>query len=217
MARGAEHRAARADRAGLADAPDTGALADALTAGGLAVLDGFLPPRLVRGLIDCAHRRRDRGEFQAARIGTQRQLRRRERIRGDHTCWLEEPSYPEERSLLHDLEQVRLALNRAAYLGLFDMELHYAWYPPGAGYARHVDQLQDRQQRVVTVILYLNEDWKLGSGGELRIFEAQGHLDIEPVAGRLVCFLCDGLEHAVLPTARDRLSITGWIRRRGPV
>ena len=215
MAQRAEHRSAPADReCGLADAPKTGALADALTAGGLAVLDGFVPPPLVRGLIDCAHRRRDRGEFQAARIGTQRQLRLRERIRGDHTCWLEEPVFAEERTLLHELEQVRLRVNRAAYLGLFDIEIHYAWYPPGAGYARHVDQLQDRHQRVVSVILYLNEDWERGSGGELRIFEPRGHRDIEPVAGRLVCFLCDGLEHAVLPTVRDRLSITGWFRRR---
>jgi len=87
VARRAEHRDAPADRErGLADAPDTDALAAALTAGGLAVLDGFVPPPLVRGLIDCAHRRRDRGEFQAARIGAQRQLRLRERIRGDRTC-----------------------------------------------------------------------------------------------------------------------------------
>jgi SM-20-related protein len=116
---------------------------------------------------------------------------------------------------LEQLEQLRLELNREAGLGLFELELHYAWYPPGAGYARHVDQPQGRAQRRVSLVLYLNEDWTPAAGGELRIFDAaDGHRDIEPLAGRLVCFLTTGREHAVLPTQRDRLSISGWFRTR---
>jgi len=94
---------------------------------------------LVRGLIDCAHRRRDRGEFQAARIGAQRQLRLRERIRGDRTCWLEEPVFAEERSLLHELEQVRLRVNRADIPGAVRHRGPLCVVSAGAGYARHLD------------------------------------------------------------------------------
>jgi SM-20-related protein len=115
---------------------------------------------------------------------------------------------------LREFEQLRLELNRRAYLGLFDLELHYAWYPPGAGYQRHVDQPHGRAQRRVSVLLYLNEAWTPAAGGELRMFDAAGHRDIEPVAGRLVCFLTANREHAVLPTQRDRLSISGWFRAR---
>jgi SM-20-related protein len=115
---------------------------------------------------------------------------------------------------LSDLEQLRLDLNREGFLGLFDLELHYAWYPPGAGYARHIDQLQGRDQRKVSVILYLNEAWTPDAGGELRIFDGDEARDIEPIAGRLVYFLTAGREHAVLPTRQDRLSITGWFRQR---
>jgi len=62
----------------------------------------------------------------------------------------------------------------------------------------------------------LNEGWTPAAGGELRIFDAAGgHRDIEPIAGRLVCFLTPGREHAVLPTRRDRFSISGWFRKRG--
>jgi SM-20-related protein len=116
---------------------------------------------------------------------------------------------------LAELERLRLELNREAMLGLFELELHYAWYPPGAGYARHVDQPLGRAQRRVSVVLYLNQDWTPEAGGELRIFDAaDGHRDIEPIAGRLVFFLTPGREHAVLPTQRDRLSVSGWFRHR---
>jgi SM-20-related protein len=186
-----------------------------LSIDGISVRDQFLAPSQIRALLDCARLRRARGDFDAARIGSGRSLQRREDIRGDSTCWITPPLWPAEQILLEQLEQLRLELNREARLGLFEVELHYARYPPGAGYARHVDQPQGRAQRRVSLVLYLNEDWTPAVGGELRIFDAaDGHRDIEPLAGRLVCFLTPGREHAVLPTQRDRLSISGWFRTR---
>jgi SM-20-related protein len=182
---------------------------------GISVQDQFLALSQIRALLDCARLRRARGDFGAARIGTDRRLQRREDIRGDSTCWITPPLWPAEQALLEQLEQLRLELNREAGLGLFELELHYAWYPPGAGYARHVDQPQGREQRRVSLVMYLNEDWTPTAGGELRIFgAADSHRDIEPLAGRLVCFLTQAREHAVLPTQRDRLSISGWFRTR---
>ncbi|MDP8985253.1 MAG: 2OG-Fe(II) oxygenase [Pseudomonadota bacterium] len=189
-------------------------LCAALLADGIVVQDDFLPRARVRELIECAQRRLGGGEFGAARIGAGTGLRRHEEIRGDHTCWLIEPLFAEERALLSDLEQLRLEVNARGFLGLFDAELHYAWYPPGAGYAPHVDQPVGRTQRSVSLVLYLNDAWQPDDGGELRIFAPGGARDIEPIAGRLVCFLTAGREHAVLPTRRARLSVTGWFKRR---
>jgi SM-20-related protein len=187
----------------------------ALMADGVTVRDGFLTPALTRALIECAHVRRARGDFDAARIGSERSLQRRADIRGDSTCWIVPPLLTPEQTSLEQLERLRLELNREALLGLFELELHYAWYPPGAAYARHVDQPQGRGQRQVSLVLYLNEGWSSAAGGELRLFDAAGgHRDIEPVAGRLVCFLTPGREHQVLPTQCDRLSISGWFRTR---
>jgi SM-20-related protein len=186
-----------------------------LSVDGVAIRDRFLAPTGLRTLVRCAQQRRKRGEFAAARIGGGRGLQRREEIRGDSICWIAAPLLPAERTLLAQLEQLRMTLNAQALLGLFDLELHYASYPPGAGYARHVDQGQGRPQRQVSLVLYLNENWTPAAGGELRIFDDRGrHRDIEPIAGRLVCFLTPGREHAVLPTQRDRLSISGWFRAR---
>lgn len=186
-----------------------------LSTGGLSVRDRFLAPSQVRALVDCANLRRERGDFRGARIGNERSLQRREDIRGDSTCWIVPPLLPAERTLLEEFERLRLELNAQAWLGLFELELHYARYPPGAGYARHVDQPQGRAQRRVSLVLYLNESWTPEAGGELRLFDAAGrHRDIEPIAGRLVCFLTSGREHAVLATQRERLSISGWFRAR---
>jgi SM-20-related protein len=187
----------------------------ALMLDGIAVREDFLAPSAIRALLDSAHLRRERGDFHAAHIGGNAAVQRREEIRGDYTCWISPPPLPAEQALLDELERLRLDLNREAMLGLFELELHYAWYAPGAGYARHVDQPQGRAHRQVSLVLYLNEGWTPGAGGELRIFDAAGgHRDIVPVAGRLACFLTPGREHAVLPTLRDRLSISGWFRAR---
>jgi len=182
--------------------------------GVVAVHDGFISAQRVGELIRCAGRRRERGDFAVARIGADRRLQMRDDIRGDRTCWFAEPLFEEERALLGDLEQLRLDLNRAGYLGLVDLELHYAWYAPGTAYARHVDRPQGRDQRTVSLALYLNDAWTPDAGGELRIFDGDEARDIEPIAGRLVCFLTEGREHAVLTTRRDRLSVTGWFRQR---
>jgi SM-20-related protein len=186
-----------------------------LRAGGISVRDQFLAPPQIQALVECAHLRRKRGHFAAAKIGIGATLQRREEIRGDATCWIVAPLLPAERTLLEQLENLRLELNAQTLLGLFELELHYAWYPPGAGYDRHVDQPHGRTQRQVSLVLYLNDAWTPASGGELRIFDSTGRdRDIEPIGGRLVCFLTSGREHAVLPTQRDRLSISGWFRGR---
>jgi SM-20-related protein len=186
-----------------------------LCAEGIAVRDRFLTTAQLHALNDCAAARRERGDFAAARIGADVSLQRRAEIRGDSICWLAEPLFAPEGELLGMLEQLRLQWNRDALLGLFDLELHYAWYSPGAGYARHIDQPQGRLQRRVSLVLYLNERWEESDGGELRYFlDGGGYRDIEPVGGRLVAFLSHRREHAVLPTRSSRLSLTGWFRSR---
>jgi SM-20-related protein len=186
-----------------------------LRADGMSVSDGFLAPPDVRALAECAASRRARGEFVEARIGADRSLQRREDLRGDLICWLAGALLPAESQVLGALEQLRSCLNEGAYLGLLDLEIHYAWYPPGAAYARHVDQPQGRSARRVSLALYLNERRSPADGGALRIQGDDGRFrDIEPVGGRLVLFLSESREHEVLLTQVPRLSLTGWFRGR---
>jgi SM-20-related protein len=186
-----------------------------LSATGISIRDQFASAAEVLALRECARTRESRGDFVPARVGRQGAERRRENIRGDFTCWLNEPLLPPERLLLKRMEELRRQLNRDAYLGLFELELHYARYPAGAAYSRHVDQPQGSTQRRVSLVLYLNPGWQLTDGGVLRIHHAdERFVDIEPIAGRLVCFLTSGREHEVLEARCERLSISGWFRGR---
>jgi SM-20-related protein len=138
-------------------------------------------------------------------------------IRGDQVRWIDETQTgPAIQNVLAKLETLRLAVNQRLFLGLFDVELHYAVYPPGAGYRRHLDRFQDDDRRALTVILYLNENWSSTDGGRLRFWPdpvATG-LEIEPTGGTLVTFLSDRFWHEVQPAKKARLSLTGWFRRR---
>jgi SM-20-related protein len=199
-----------ADEAGSADP-----LIESLRTDGIAVRDGFLSASQVKALIDCSTARRERGEFAQARIGAGGSLQRRADVRGDSICWLEEPLLPAERALIESMETTRHRLNQHLYLGLYDLEQHYACFPAGSGYLRHVDQPRGRASRRLSSIVYLNENWREADGGMLRCRTDGGEFrEIQPIAGRLVVFLTEGREHEVLPTSRDRLSITGWFLGR---
>jgi SM-20-related protein len=190
-------------------------LIEGLRADGIAVGDRFLDVQHVGTLNACAAARRDRGDFAHARIGAGRALQRRADIRGDSICWLEEPLFPAEREFFALFATLRRSLNLSLFLGLYELEQHYACYPAGSGYARHVDQPRGRAGRRLSSIVYLNEDWRESDGGLLRCRTDHGEFrEIEPIGGRLVLFLTEGREHEVLPTARQRLSITGWFLGR---
>jgi SM-20-related protein len=116
------------------------------------------------------------------------------------------------------LEALRLAINAHLFLGLFDLETHFAIYRPGAFYEKHLDQFRDAGRRKLTIVLYLNRKWTANDGGELLLY-TQDTDDSQPVTilpqgGTLVCFLSEVFPHEVLPAGRDRLSLTGWFRTR---
>lgn len=189
-----------------------------LSRAGISIQDRFVSPDVASSLRDCASTREAHGDFAAARIGGSGAELRRKTIRGDFTCWLQQPLLPPESALLQQMEELRLHLNREAFLGLFELELHFAKYPPGASYARHVDKPRGSAVRKVSLVLYLNSEWQRADGGELRIHHgANDFTDVEPLQGRLVCFLTADREHEVLTARRERLSISGWFRGRPSV
>jgi SM-20-related protein len=192
-------------------------VADALAGPGFAVLAGFLAPAAVRGVAAALHGRFAAGEFRAAAVGLGSTSAVRPEVRGDQICWLEvtdEPAAPAEVAAIALLEALRVGLNRELMLGLETRELHYASYGAGRGYVRHLDRSPRGVERVVTVVLYLNEAWCGDDGGELVIAADDGDRVIAPVGGTLVVFSSARLEHEVRVSRRERLSLTGWFSRR---
>ncbi len=191
------------------------AAADALASDGWCALERLLPNDATAALAsECAamhvaHR------MTPARVGTDRAATT---LRGDHTRWFEMNALSEaQRPFVEVIEALRHTLNRSLMLGLAESEAHYAVYPPGARYARHLDQLRGRDARVVSAVYYLNADWHPADGGALRLYLDDGDTrDVLPTAGTLALFLSDRFEHEVLPATRERMSIACWMRRREP-
>lgn len=156
------------------------------------------------------------GGFRRAGVGRGNDLQIRGEIRSDQVMWLEPEDVSVEQGIyLAWLETLRLALNRRFFLGVFGFEGHFAIYPEGAFYKPHLDRHAGTGDRIITVILYLNPDWRPGDGGELKLWTTPGEKSgafelIEPRLGTLVCFLAGDFWHEVLPTGKSRMSITGW-------
>lgn len=186
---------------------------------GYGVVDGFLSGPEMQALAQRLHQRRAEGQFKAAGIGNQ-QVTVEKQIRGDEIHWLDQAdATPEEAVYLARINEFIQYVNRTCYLGLQDAELHYALYPPGTFYKRHLDRFRTDSRRKLSVICYLNIDWQETDGGQLAIYlpNDEGTERVEtilPVGGRLVCFESDRLEHEVLPATRERLSVTGWLKTR---
>lgn len=154
-----------------------------------------------------------------AGVGQGKSLVVQDEIRGDFVTWIEpEVSEGPHRQYLSRLEGLRQMVNQSLMLGLFEFEGHFACYPPGAFYRRHLDQFQNDSRRTLTCILYLNSDWRESDGGQLRLYlnddNTSEYIDILPTAGTLVTFLSSSFWHEVLPAKRERMSLTGWFKTR---
>ncbi|WP_035758356.1 2OG-Fe(II) oxygenase [Hugenholtzia roseola] len=190
-------------------------------------IPNFLPTQMAKELYQELKQTYREGEFVRAGIGSGSKFRLKSEIRGDYIHWLEEAHLSDlQRHYWAQIEQVRLALNRAFFLNLRHFEAHFALYPVGSFYKKHLDQHQNVQERLISCVLYLNENWTPQDEGCLRIYQTEPHLsaplppnadtpylDIAPQMGTLVCMRSDTVWHEVLPTKRPRASLTGWLRR----
>ena len=178
----------------------------------------FVPPLLVSQLAAEVRAAWASGQFRHAGVGRGGDFEIRPEIRSDRVFWLRDENSGAVGNYFGRLEALRQAINREMWLGLFEFEGHFAVYPPGTCYRKHLDQFRGIGERTVTAILYLNQDWGADDGGELRLYvdpdDETSFLDIQPLGGQLVTFLSARFMHEVLPAQRERLSITGWFKRR---
>jgi SM-20-related protein len=187
-------------------------MADQLAEQSYAVADHFLSEAEVDAIIAPEIFEHPASAFRKAGVGARQDRQVNEGIRGDYIQWLDENTAPRPLALyLARIRELVDYLNQTLFLSLKDIEIHKTIYPPGSFYKRHLDQFRTDDHRRLSLICYLNRDWKEEHGGQLRIYQQEAVVDILPCAGRLVCFRSDRLEHEVLPATRPRLSLTGWL------
>lgn len=176
------------------------------------VIRDFLPLSVYEKLKSYLNEKLDEQMFEQAGIGALADNHVITRIRGDETFWLDRER---DRGEIHEfyelVEEMIAYFNRLCYMSLSGFEFHFAHYPKGTFYKRHVDQFRDRSNRLITFILYFNDDWKRGDGGELVIYREKEDIKVDPTGNSAVLFRTEGLEHEVLLSSESRFSLTGWL------
>ena len=200
-------------------------LVDHIAEHGFCVINDFLPEAIVSALAYEAQTLKQTEVMQEAGIGREH-LNVNKEIRGDSIYWLnEDEATAAQQSYFEQMESLRLHLNRHLYLGLFGLESHLAVYPEGGFYKKHLDcfasQNPHKPQRKISCIVYLNHDWHMQDGGQLKLYlnetdesDKYKSILISPLAGRAVIFLSDTFYHEVMPTYKERISLTGWFLSR---
>ena len=162
----------------------------------------------------------EKDDFKKAAIGNRTNENIESSVRGDFILWMNEADEGEsELIFFNKLNSLIEYLNKTCFLGILQKEFHYALYPEGTFYKRHMDTFQNDDRRKLSLVCYLNdEDWKPENGGELVIYKEENGIEVAnniyPLPGRMVILESQMLEHEVKPVKTTRLSITGWLKTR---
>ena len=160
----------------------------------------------------------EKKQLTKAGVGNEKKLLFDDSIRSDSIYWLDRKHDNEyENDFLDQIDDFIKYLNRSCFAGITCYEFHYSLYDIGGFYKRHIDQFQDNSSRKYSMISYLNDDWQKSDGGELVVYQTYNNKNITPTQGKTVLFKSNELQHEVLVTQIQRMSITGWLKRDGLV
>ncbi|GIV40691.1 MAG: oxidoreductase [Vicingaceae bacterium] len=165
--------------------------------------------------------RYDEGSFHLASIGKSFRNTTDLSVRSDKIIWIEQNAQKFSSALryLHFLNEFAVYLNRTCFTNIGVIECFYACYAPGSFYKKHLDRFKNSDNRLFTVILYLNDHiLSCNQGGQLRLYTNDtNHLDIIPSLGTWVIFDSGRFYHEVLTSNTHRFSITAFMRRNNPM
>lgn len=185
-----------------------------------SVVDDFFSPEEIQTLRNSLLSKYEEDQFKKAAIGSKTNELIVRSIRGDFILWMDEKAQEEAEKLFFSrINEFANYLNKTCFLGILHKEFHYALYPEGTFYKRHLDTFQNDDRRKLSIALYLNRpNWQPEDGGALAIYLQDGEqektIEISPIQGRMVIFESQELEHEVKTANQNRLSITGWLKTR---
>ncbi len=186
-----------------------------------SIVDHFFMSDEVDALRASLLERYESEEFKKAAIGNRTNEIIKKSVRGDYIKWIDESQKNDAESTFFDKVNELIAyLNKTCFLGILQKEFHYAIYPKGTFYKRHLDTFQNDDRRKLSFVFYLNTiDWKPENGGELVLYLDNNGIEIKkvihPFPGRVVIFESQEIEHEVMTVLSDeRYSITGWMKTR---
>ena len=179
----------------------------------VGIAEHFLSDHLTEHLKENLTNLFSQNKMHLAGTGNKTLIDRNILVRGDNIHWLDRAHNDiHENSFFDLMDNFVKQLNENCYTGISSYEFHYTLYTPGTFYKRHMDRFQNNDSRKFSMIMYLNTDWKPEDGGEICIYKEEGPQNISPQNGKVVFFKSNELEHEVLLTNKNRMSITGWLK-----
>tara|TARA_B100002003_G_scaffold248011_2_gene280801 strand:- start:82 stop:720 length:639 start_codon:yes stop_codon:yes gene_type:complete len=183
-----------------------------------SIVDDFFQTEEIDRLRTSLLAKYEEDQFKKSAIGNRTNELIEKAIRGDFILWMNEVEAGEtEKIFFNKINNLVDYLNKTCFMGILHKEFHYAVYPKGTFYKRHLDTFQNDSRRKLSIVSYLNdENWLKTNGGELVIYKEDGSEEvIYPLPGRVVIFESQILEHEVKEVKNsERLSITGWLKTR---
>ncbi|MEP1152745.1 MAG: 2OG-Fe(II) oxygenase [Balneola sp.] len=187
---------------------------DELAEKDVVIVDDFISDELYKKIMDFFSAVEENERLKKAGIGSSVDYQIQKEVRGDLIYWLDQERDSQLAPLFSLIEELREKLGMYCFISLSGSEFHLAKYPTGSKYEKHIDQFNTQSNRQITVLIYLNKDWKKGDGGELKISNEEGGFLVEPIAKRMLLFKSDVVEHEVLLTSVPRYSLSGWLLRQ---
>ena len=191
---------------------------DQLAQNDYTIVDDFLPPKVYQNILNQFNNAIKGEQLTQAGIGALGEFQIKEDIRSDEILWLNKGECNAEIQTFFDFIELFIpTVNRELYTTIKDYEFHLAHYPPGGFYKKHLDQFKSRNNRTLSVIVYMNDNWQDGDGGELKIYKKKDFSDFEiinPIGNRLAIFRSDTVWHEVLTSHKSRKSLTGWLLKQ---
>ena len=182
-----------------------------LASNDFVIVDDFISEDLFTNIMSFFKELEENELLRKAGIGASGEFQLKASVRGDFIYWLDRDRDQTMTPFFELKDEIADKLRQYCYLSLPGSEFHLAKYPEGSHYDRHLDQFNARNNRQITILIYLNENWKPGNGGELKIYREDEEILVEPIARRLLMFRSDTVEHEVLITNVPRYSLTGWL------
>ena len=189
-------------------------LIDAYLENNIGIDAAFMSDSLAKGLQENIFQLQQDNLMTAAGIGNLEIKDAHQKMRSDQIYWMDK-----SHDNIYEQEFLQLAedfidrLNSTCYTGINGYEFHYAVYAEGSFYKRHRDQFKNDSDRKYSLINYLNDNWQEEDGGQLLVYQEEAVQKILPQSRTAVFFKSDQMEHEVTVANRQRMSITGWLKR----
>ena len=187
-----------------------------------SISDFFFSEQETKQLRESIIQQDNNQDFHQAAVGNAQNEQIVKSVRGDKIRWIDESQQTEtEEIFFSKINHFIDYLNQTCYMGIDESEFHYAVYPEGTFYQKHIDAFKNDDRRTLSIVLYLNdEEWKDDFGGQLALYlpkddGTENELNVLPLAGRLAVFDSKTIPHEVKKVNRPRSSITGWLKTRG--